>query len=151
MASRRQTVLTAIDTELRKITVVGGFNNDIGEVAYIFKRAERVHKFPAALIHTGGFDETKERFPTRSKQAELVVVVTLYMANDVDGQKLMDFIADVEKTIEDDPRMGQTFIIDTILGAVHAVEDEDTAFGPVNRADVEIRCVYRHPMGSPAG
>lgn len=147
--SRRQEVFDAIVSELKKITIANGFQQDIGEVSQILKRHERVNRFPAALVHTGGFQEAKERFPTRSKQAELTVLITLFARYDSEGTDLNKIINDVEKTLEDDTTMGKSFIIDTWVAGITSSEDEQISEGPVNRADLEIRVIYRHVRAAP--
>ncbi len=147
--SRRQDVIDAVVAELKKITIANGYQQDIGEVAWIFKRPERVSGFPAALAHTGGFSEAKERFPTRSKQADLSLTVTLYAAYDQEGRALHALISDVEKTLEDDPTLGKSYVLDTWVSAISSMEDELASEGPINRADLEVRVLYRHARATP--
>ena len=147
--SRRQEVIDAVITELKKITIANGYQQDIGEVGFIFKRPDRVNAFPAALAHTGAFEEAKERFPTRSKQADLALTITLYAEYDQEGRDLHKLISDVEKALETDPTLGKTYVIDTWVAGVSSMEDEEASEGPVNRTDLEVRIIYRHARATP--
>ena len=141
--ARIKDIKEAILAAIQGISIAGGYNSDIGQTGLSLVWPERiVGTNPAAFVWSARAEREGGELGSGPRSRRLTAVVTVTGWTQGGATSTDNFLFDIVRAVEADPRLGLPYVEGCFLTAYADMVTEDEIAAPFGRVDAEFTVRY---------